>query len=102
MQETKKIKEKYLANKLKQFIQAQDKINQRYEESFMRHEEHFMQINSKLDQIVESQFTCFQKLQMCTPMDCLKKKAQGESVWDDENTFGQNNEVTFELCIDNE
>ena len=59
MQEIKKIKEQYLEDKLKQFIQAQDKINHQYDESFKRHEEHFRKINSKLDQITETQFICF-------------------------------------------
>ena len=35
---------------------------------------------------------------MCTPIDCLNQESQRESVWDDEDTFGQNDEVTFKLC----
>ena len=37
---------------------------------------------------------------MCTPIDCSKQEVQGESMWDDENTFGHNDIVTFELCHD--
>ena len=52
--------------------------------------------------MIEIQKTRLQKLQMCSLMDCSKQEAQGDSVQDDEDTFSQNDEVTFELCKDDE
>ena len=40
------------------------------------------------------------KIQICTPINCSKQLAQEESVWDVESTLSQDNEVTFELCHD--
>ena len=37
---------------------------------------------------------------MCVSINCSKKPAQGESVWDDENTLSQDDEITFELFHD--
>ena len=34
---------------------------------------------------------------MCAPINC---SMQGESVWNDESTLSQDDEVTFELCHD--
>ena len=44
------------------------------------------------------QYTCFQKLQICAPMNFSTQLAQGESVSDDEITFSEDDKVTFELC----
>ena len=78
-------------------IEAQTKAIHQYKENFRRHEEYFRQINSQLDQIIESQITYFQKLQMCAPINYSTQPTQRESVWDNEDTFGQNDKVTFEL-----
>ena len=37
---------------------------------------------------------------MCAPMNCSMQPTQGESVWDDEITFSEDDKVTFELCHD--
>ena len=34
---------------------------------------------------------------MCAPINYSTQPTQRESVWDDEDTFGQNDKVTFEL-----
>ena len=53
----------------------------------------------QIDKVVEIQNVCFQKLQMCVPMNC-SMQIQGESIWDDESTLNQDDEVTFELYHD--
>ena len=92
-EEAKRIEEQLLEIKMKQFIQAQIKVMAEQKEALMR-------LKLQADQIAEIQHTCFQKLQMCAPMNFSTQLAQGESVWDDEITFSEDDKVTFELCHD--
>ena len=92
-EEAKRIEEQLLEIKMKQFIQEQLKVIAEKKEALMR-------LKLQADQIAEIQHTCFQKLQMCVPMNFSTQLAQKESVWDDEITFSEDDKVTFELCHD--
>lgn len=39
---------------------------------------------------------------MCTPMNYSTHEAQRESIWDDKSTLNQDDEVTLELCHDDQ
>ena len=67
IQTTKKIEERYLDDKSKQFIRAKTEGNKKYKESLWQHEETFRKINSKLDQIEEkSTFMLPKTSNLCT------------------------------------